>query len=157
MLVIRTYETADYDAVWRLHRAALQAVGADAGEGPWEDDLRAIEATYLASGGAFLVGLLDGQIVAMAALRPKGPGAAEVKRMRVLPAHQRRGFGGRMLAALEEHARRRGFATLQLDTTVQQHAAQRLYERHGFQEVRRGRMLGFDCIFYEKQLGAAER
>jgi hypothetical protein len=59
--------------------------GAHLGNGPWDDDLHEIEAAYLRSGGEFLVGVLDGKVVAMGTLRRISPGKAEIKRMRVGP------------------------------------------------------------------------
>ncbi len=131
---------------------ALDDVGAHAGNGPWDDDLHHIEDVYLAAGGEFLVGTLDGQIVAMGALRPTGPGRGEIRRMRTAPGFQVRGFGTALYHELERRALVRGYSELHLDTTTGQHAAQRLYERHGFREVGRGQLGRFQCIYYEKRL-----
>lgn len=154
-LTIRRYRPEDHDAVWELHNVALHQVGAHAGNGPWDDDLHDIERVYIDAGGEFLVGELDGRIVAMGAIRPLGEGRAEVKRMRVHPDYQRRGFGQAILTALEETARRAGFRILTLDTTVKQVAAQRLYEKNGFRPVHRAVLAGFECIIYEKEIGGA--
>ena len=153
MLSIRHYHARDYDAVWALHNAALLAVGAHAGNGPWDEDLHAIEQVYLDNGGEFLVGMLDSSIVAMGALRRTSSERAEIKRMRVDPSWQRRGFGEQLLVALEQRAGELGYRTLHLDTTVQNHGAQQLYRKHGWTEVRRGEWRGWQLIFYEKSLG----
>ena len=125
-------------------------MGAHAGEGPWDNDLRRIEEVYLQAGGEFLVGVLEERLVAMGALERTSAVRARVTRMRVHPDCQRRGFGQAMLSALEKRAAELGCARLQLDTTVRQVAAQRLYGKNGYREARRGEMLGFECIFYEK-------
>lgn len=72
--------------------------------------------------------------------------------MRVHPDYQNRGFGQQLLDALQNRARNLGYTKLVLDTTVQQVAAQRFYEKSGF--VRRGAgMIGsFSVIYYEKLL-----
>lgn len=155
MLLIRRYEEADRDDVWALHNRALAVSGAHAGNGPWDDDLHNVAAVYLATGGEFLVGLLDGRLVAMGALRRTAPDRAEIKRMRVDPAFQRRGFGGAILAALERRAAVLGCPFLHLDTTVIQTAAQRFYLAHGYREVGRSVVGGFDTILYEKRLIAS--
>lgn len=103
----------------------------NAGHGPWDDDLHNIEETYLKGDGEFLVAELDGEIVAMGALRASGTGRAELKRMRVNPRYQRRGLGELILEQLETRARELGVRILQLDTTVAQTAAQHLYRKHG--------------------------
>ena len=89
---LRSFCDEDADAVWHLHDAALEDAGAHGGRGPWEDDLRDIRGTYLDSGGDFLVGLLDGELVAMGGLLIRAAEEAEIKRMRVHPEFQRRGF-----------------------------------------------------------------
>ncbi|MCH8974705.1 MAG: GNAT family N-acetyltransferase [Chloroflexi bacterium] len=151
-LSFRRYEPRDFDQVWRLHKVALEDVGADAGEGPWDDDLRAIEDAYLASGGDFLVGEYQGRVVAMGALRRMGPADAEVARMRVLPERQRRGIGRALLELLEASAAEMGIKHLRLDTTAMQRAAQRLYESSGYTKVGEGERLGFVVYWYEKSL-----
>jgi GNAT superfamily N-acetyltransferase len=143
-LKIRRYEPEDRETVRRLHDVALRDAGAHA-----EDE-------DLEGGGEFLVGLYEGWIVAMGALRPMGPGRAEIKRMRVEPDFQRRGFGQQVLTALEERAAALGYTRLHLDTTVRQRAARGLYARNGYREVRRGSIGPFECVFYEKALPGVE-
>jgi GNAT superfamily N-acetyltransferase len=133
-----------------LHNEALNEVGAHLGSGPWDDDLDDIEGVYLESGGEFLVGELEGEVVAMGAIRRISPDAAEVKRMRVRPGLQGRGFGQAMLDSLHRRAARIGYTTLHLDTTVQQRAARRLYLKNGYREVGRGSVGPFDCIYYKR-------
>ena len=149
-LHIRRYAPGDKYAVRRLHDDALNEVGAHLGRGPWDEDLDEIEGVYLKSGGEFLVGVLDGEVVAMGALRRISPDAAEVKRMRVKPDLQGRGYGQTLLDALHLRAAELGYSTLHLDTTVQQRAAQLLYVKNGYREVRRGSIGPFECIFYER-------
>jgi ribosomal protein S18 acetylase RimI-like enzyme len=149
-LHIRRYEPGDKGAVRRLHDDALNEVGAHLGRGPWDDDLDEIESVYLDQGGEFMVGVLDGEIVAMGALMRISPEKAELKRMRVSPGLQGRGYGQAMLDALHRRASELGYSTLRLDTTVQQRAAQHLYIKNGYGEVGRGVVGPFDCIFYER-------
>lgn len=147
---IRRYEPGDKRAVRRLHDDALNGVGAHLGTGPWDEDLDEIEGVYLESGGEFLVGILEGEVVAMGAIKRDSPDVAEVKRMRVMPGLQGRGYGQAMLDALHRRAVGLGYSTLHLDTTVQQRVARRLYLKNGYREVGRGRIGPFWCIFYER-------
>jgi len=156
MLQIRTYQPGDRDAVWELHVIALESVGVYLGNGPRDDDLYHIEAVYLQNGGEFFVGISDGRLVAMGALKRISDERAEIKRMRVHPDCQRRGFGQTMLTALEVRARELGYHSLQLDTTTLQIGAQRLYEKNGYVEVRRGKVAQFECIYYEKTLSDSQ-
>lgn len=152
MLKIRRYERADSAVVWELHNAALAATGAHMGNGPWDDDLRHIEQVYLHNGGEFLVGEYEGQVVAMGALKKMSAERAEIKRMRVAPSLQGQGFGQAMLEALEQKATALGYHTLQLDTTVKQVAAQKLYSKNIYKETHRAIVAGMETIFYEKSI-----
>jgi ribosomal protein S18 acetylase RimI-like enzyme len=151
-LRIRRYERGDKRAIRRLHDDALNEVGAHLGSGPWDQDLDEIESVYLDSGGEFLVGILNEEVVAMGALMKVSPGKAELKRMRVRPGLQGRGHGQTMLDALHRRAAELGYSTIRLDTTVQQRAAQRLYLKNGYSEAGRGSIGPFDCIFYERHV-----
>jgi hypothetical protein len=95
VLELRRFEERDAAIVWRLHEDGLRQMDAHAGDGPWDDDLRSVRATYLDNGGEFLVGVLQGEVAAMGALGRVSATVAEVKRMRV----DVRGFRevGRML------------------------------------------------------------
>jgi GNAT superfamily N-acetyltransferase len=133
-----------------LHDDALNEVGAHLGAGPWDDDLDDIEGVYLGSGGEFLVGILEEEVVAMGAIKRVSPDAAEVKRMRVRPGLQGRGYGQAMLDALHRRAADLGYTSLHLDTTVQQRAARGLYLKNDYREVGRGSIGPFECVFYER-------
>jgi ribosomal protein S18 acetylase RimI-like enzyme len=148
-LSLRHYRPADRDRVLELHERAMRDVGAYV-EGVPEPDLADVEAAYLESGGEFLVGETDGEVVAMGAFRPAEgyvtellddlENAAEIKRMRVAPARQGRGYGRRVYSELERRAKERGFDEFALDTTPAQTAAQALYESVGFELARRERL-----------------
>lgn len=165
-LRVRRYRPEDADRVRELHEAAMREVGAYV-EGVPEADLADVEASYLDAGGEFLVGETEGRIVAMGAFRPVegyltelvrdlDDRAAEVTRMRVDPAHQRRGYGTRIYDALERRARDGGVTEFVLDTTPPQLGARRLYEAQGFEAVRRTEVEAFDepfeLLVYRKPL-----
>lgn len=152
MLTLRRYTPADREAVIEMHVRVIQQTGAYLGRGPWDDDVYAIEETYLNHQGEFLIGEWDGVFVAMGALRRTTPERAEIKRMRVLAEYQGRGFGQIILTELEARARALGYRTLHLDTSILQAPAQRLYEKNGFHEIGRDVYNGLEVILYEKAL-----
>ena len=152
---IRRYQDSDHPQVLCLHRVTLAAVGADAGPGPWDDDLDQIEQTYLTARGEFIVGLLDDRVVAMGALRRVGEQTAELNRMRVSPELQRQGFGRRILLALEARARELGYTAIVLDTTERQAGAIALHRTEGYLETGRGELAGLSTVFFRKTLAAA--
>ena len=153
VLEIRQYMDIDHSAVLKLHDEALGPTGAHLGRGPWDDDLDDIPAVYLQSGGEFLIGMVDGEVVAMGALRRITPVVAEVRRMRAAPSFQRRGFGRAMLMRLERRAVELGYRHLRLDTTAGQTAARHLYVTAGYRETARLPGLGaHQDIVYDKTL-----
>jgi GNAT superfamily N-acetyltransferase len=150
---LRRYEDGDASHVWYLYEEGRRQTDGPAGEGPWDEDLRSVRAMYLANGGEFLVGVLDGDLIAMGALRRVSKTVGQIKRMCVHARFQRQGFGRALLAALEARARELGYRTLHLDTTTKQAPAQGLYESSGYQEVGRGTYpSGQQMIVFEKQL-----
>lgn len=164
-LTVRRYRSADDARVREVHEAALRDAGAYV-EGVPEPDLEDVVGAYLEVGGEFLVGEVDGCVVASGAFGPAdGPvtehldvsdGAAELKRMRVDQANHRRGYGRRIYDELERRAREHGFWTLVLDTMPELTAARRLYESEGFEVVHRERseQAGeeFELLYYRKRL-----
>ncbi|SDF97794.1 Acetyltransferase (GNAT) family protein [Blastococcus aurantiacus] len=77
----------------------------------------------------------DGAPLGCGALRALGDGAAELKRMYVVPAARGRGVSRAVLAGLEEAARSRGWTTLRLETGPRQSAAIGLYESGGYRPI----------------------
>ena len=160
---IRPYREADQEAVVALHERAIRAAGTPPEKLPDTSDMADIEGAYVDAGGAFLVGEHDGEIVTMGGLRPaertadegntsaRGGATAELKRMRVAPEHQRRGFGRQILEALENAARDRGFDRLVLDTADRQDAAP-FYRAQGYRERWRHQWREFELIRLETEL-----
>jgi hypothetical protein len=67
MLRVREYNEKDIPHILRLHRLAMEEIGAYKGDGPRDDDLRNIAASY--NDGLFIVGELENKLVAMGAIR----------------------------------------------------------------------------------------
>lgn len=150
---IRRYEPGDQASVLRLHEAGLREMGTLIEiPGFYYDDLLDVEGEYLDGNGEFLVGVREGRIVALGALKEISPGRAEIKRMRVAPYYRRLGFGQQILDALHRSAAEHDFSTLHLDTGLGHGAARNLYEANGYHEVRCGKVGPVDCIFYERSI-----
>ena len=152
-ITLRRYESIDKEAVFNLHVLAISNVkNLPYVSGPWEDDLNNIKEVYLDNGGEFLVAEINGEIIAMGALQRISERCAEIKRMRVHPNYWRRGIGQAILSRLEVIAKEKGYQVLELDTTIYQESAQRLYLKNNYREVRRGKRGPFESIFYEKEI-----
>jgi endonuclease-3 len=134
---LRRYDPGDAESVRRVHERALRASAIEFVEdAPADADLRRIEEAYLPE-GEFLVGTVDGQVVATGGFSPRSDDrrTADLRRMRVHPDHQRRGYGAALLAALERQARDRGFEGAWLETNADLGAARRLYESMGYRQT----------------------
>jgi putative acetyltransferase len=95
-----------------------------------------LDADEVAPGrGAFVVAFAGDSAVACGGVRVIDGGAAEVKRMFVVPAQRGRGVAGRVLAVLEERARGLGATRLVLETGTRQPEAIALYARSGFARI----------------------
>jgi ribosomal protein S18 acetylase RimI-like enzyme len=181
-LRLRRYDPRDADAVWTLHEWAMRDAGTDPSDIPGTGDLRDVPGSYLDAGGDFLVGVVDGTderaasahedrppttfdgvVVAMGGVLPNEaghadertvPGAAELHRMRVAPTHQRRGYGRRLLAKLEERAAALGRDPVLATTAKRQSGAVALYRGAGYEAVGESREAGYDLVHFEKRLDA---
>jgi GNAT superfamily N-acetyltransferase len=149
---IRPYQADDYDAVIELHYAGLDEHGVNRGLGPWDDDLADIDATYHRAGGIFLVGHIEGELIAMGALFRVDEQTGEIKRMRVRSDHRRKGYGQMIIDALVRFAENNGLGSLVLDTTDKQRAAQSLYLKNGFAETRREKDEDVVNVYYRRNL-----
>jgi ribosomal protein S18 acetylase RimI-like enzyme len=131
-LTIRTYRDSDHDHVIALNAYGLAAAGVPVDVDAYAGDLEDIAATYLTDRATMLVGDLDGQVIAMGALRPLSGTICEITRMRVDPTAQGRGYGKQILAALEAQAIEFGYHDAVLLTGPDQHPAIDLYQAAGY-------------------------
>lgn len=150
---VRRYHKNDQTNVIALHKLALEQAGTFAESGKWDEDLYHIEEVYLHD-GEFLVGEINNKIIAMGALKKISEKVAEIKRMRVHPDYQGRGFGQQLLTLLEQKAKELGYKKIILDTTVKQIPAQHLYIKNGYKETYRDMIeaINTENIHYEKEL-----
>ncbi|NEE03795.1 GNAT family N-acetyltransferase [Phytoactinopolyspora halotolerans] len=86
--------------------------------------------------GTFLVGDLDGHVVATGGLQDHGDDRAEVVFVRVHPATRRRGIGRRLMTALEQRAAALGYMRTVLNTATNQPEAVAFYRALGYHDVR---------------------
>mgnify|MGYP001589444638 FL=1 len=115
-LKIRKYRKSDNNEVKNLHIMGLKQQKAYVGSGEWDKDLDNIENVYLKN-GEFVIGEIDNKIIAMGAFKKVSDKKAEIKRIRIHPDYQRKGFGQTILNELEKRAAKLGYKILQLDTT----------------------------------------
>jgi GNAT superfamily N-acetyltransferase len=141
----------------------------DAGRPPASDLLRAVLAEYDAMvdstlgggpsatpadfsppGGAYVVGFVDGVPACGGGVKALGDGAAEVKRMYVVPGFRRRGLAHALLQALEDAARELGHQVMRLDSRS---ATWPIYLAAGYREIADYNDNPYAHFWGEKRLG----
>lgn len=85
--------------------------------------------------GALLVGVADGQPVALSHVRLMAPDEAWIEGVRVAPEMRRRGGGRVLISRSLVRAREMGATTARMFTGAANVASQRLFERFGFQRI----------------------
>jgi GNAT superfamily N-acetyltransferase len=126
---------AEYGIAAGLFRQYQAFLGVDLCFQSFEEELRTLPAMYGRPGGCILLLRHAGAYVGCVAMRPKGQGVCEMKRLYVQPPFTGRG-GGRMLAeAIVQQARQAGYSAMVLDTLERLTPALSLYRSLGFEEV----------------------
>ena len=101
---LRQAATVDGDAAALLDAYATEVYERTVVRDPCR--IETVSSEYVEPGGSFLVLYDDGRPVGCGGVRDLGEGIGELKRMYVVPGARGRGHGRRLLAALEDEARR---------------------------------------------------
>jgi GNAT superfamily N-acetyltransferase len=117
--------------------AALDAESMARYPNPEDNFLELSPAEVAPGAGVFLIARWGGRPVGCGAVRLDEGDAAEIKRMYVVPDGRGRGLAGRILRALEDHARSLGARRLVLETGARQPEAIAVYTRAGFVPIPR--------------------
>jgi ribosomal protein S18 acetylase RimI-like enzyme len=154
MFEIRQYQPQDNRVCRALNDAGIAQIepsGGLRGLPGVDADFDDIEGVYLKNGD-FIVGLQDGQVVAMGAFKRRTKKCAEFKRLRIRPDCQRNGYGEAIMHRLMELAAEMGYTEAFLDTLTTNFRAQRLFEKLGFKKSGGGKRGPFDLLFYNRKL-----
>jgi GNAT superfamily N-acetyltransferase len=149
---VRRYEPGDAEDVERLHEQRSWDVEHAEPEHEVYDDIEDIEGAYLDAGGEFLVGIEDDDLVATGGYEPVGDDVVVLKRLRVDPGHQRKGYGAGLLSELESRAREDGYEAMIIDETGMNTTAQAFLEDRGYQVTGTSIHLGTELLSYRKRL-----
>lgn len=107
--------------------------------------------------GCFLVARVDEDVVACGGVQRHTARVGEVKRMWVDPDWRGCGLGVRMLAALEDEARRLGYGEVYLDTNASLVEAIAMYERSGYHAIGRYSDNPYAQAWFAKRLASRPR
>jgi ribosomal protein S18 acetylase RimI-like enzyme len=163
-ITIRRFQSGDGDRIRELNAAAMSTTPEWIPEMP-DSDLDSIQDHYLTEGSEFLVGTVDGRIVAMGAYTSPDEwkreyidceGLAELTRMRVDPEWHGQGFGQAIYRELAERAQGEGYRGFVLDTGAVNETACGFYEGLGFEcrrelEIEYGEQT-LSMVIYQKSL-----
>jgi ribosomal protein S18 acetylase RimI-like enzyme len=151
MLKIRRYEPKDNVAAKELNYAGLAQMrpdidwrGIDVADGDYDD----IEDIYINNRGDFLVGTVKDEVVVTGAVKKLDETCGEIKRIRVKPECQRKGYGEAMAKALIKRAAELGYDKIRIDTMITNTRAQALFNKLGFKEAYHGKIGEYNVIFY---------
>jgi GNAT superfamily N-acetyltransferase len=127
------HEAPDSPASQALFAEYMELVAERAGQDlEGAEHIFATTNVFSGPGAAWLVMYDDEQPVACGGLRPLSPAVGEIKRMFVTAQSRRRGYGSRMLAALEGVGRAAGQARIRLLSTELLPEALELYRKNGY-------------------------
>ena len=146
------YDAKFSESILALHRSAIEGFSLGISQLQDEADLMAIELTYLDSGGEFLLGFVDDQLVAMGGFKRLTDGRAELKRMRIQRDCQGRGYGSVILSALEGRALDLGIRTLCLETAKRRPLTLEFYRKHGYREEGAGFYGSIETVKFSKSI-----
>lgn len=137
ILQVRPAERAeDFAAAKRLIQEYADWMDIDLAYQDFDEEMRRFPSDYTPPEGRLLIGLLDGQIAGVVALKEWSPEVCEMKRLWVAPAAKKSGLGIALVNEVIDRARQLGYRRMQLDTIKGQHdRAIALYRGLGFRPV----------------------
>ena len=126
-----------YDAaVAALVRDNLRAHGLDVpGTAYYDENLDHLSAFYAAPRRAYEVLLSDGQVIGGVGLAEFDGDCCELQKLYLADAAKGQGLGRRMIAHIEDLARRMGYRHVYLETHSKLQAALHLYEKTGYRRI----------------------
>jgi N-acetylglutamate synthase-like GNAT family acetyltransferase len=147
-LTLRSFEARDQQVVSHLYDQGLLAGQiAPNDSGADIDNMR--EAYFDNERHHFWVAELEGKVIAMIGVVSDETHTAEIRRLRVDPAHQQTTIASTLLETAIAHCKHHGYLKVRLDTQFERDAAVGLFDHVGFQHTRTKSMHGKDLLeFY---------
>lgn len=126
-------EPAHYEAAVGLIKAYMAFLNEDLCFQSVDAELQNLPAMYSGEKGSLILcRTTDGVYAGMVAIRQKGEGICEMKRLYVLPEFQKHGIGKKLSVLIIEKAQQLHYQTMVLDTLERLQPALQLYTQLGF-------------------------
>ena len=101
----------------------------------FEKELASLPGKYSMPEGRLLLAFYNDQPAGCVALKKIDDHLCEMKRMFVYPEFQGKGIGYALAKVIIDEARKIGYSTMKLDTSIRQIEAQKLYQGFGFKNT----------------------
>jgi len=152
-VTIRAALPDEMESVRVLFREYQDGLGVDLCFQSFEEELASLPGKYASPTGALLLGFHNDKLAGCVALRLHEPGVCEMKRLYVRPGFRGLGLGRKLVEAILEAGRIRGFRCMVLDTLDRLVPARMIYEELGFRQIPsyNGNSLE-GVLFYERAL-----
>jgi len=125
----------DYSIAAALFNEYAEWLGIDLGFQNFEKELLSLKSMYGPDRGTIILCQMENTFVACVAVRPIDHQIAELKRMYVKPAFQKKGIGSVLLEKALAFATQAGYEMIRLDTLNTMTPAMNLYKKNGFIEI----------------------
>ena len=133
--VVEGRSDADYALGRRLFEAYAAELNVDLRFQGFAAELENLPGIYGPPAGVLLLGRVDGQTAGCVAVRDRGEGACEMKRLYVQPAARGTGLGRALAEESILRARALGYRKMVLDTLETLKPALALYQSLGFEKT----------------------
>ena len=101
----------------------------------FKEELESLPGKYAKPGGRLLLALYNDQPAGCVALRQLDDRSCEMKRMFVYPEFHGKRIGWALAKAIIDEAKKIGYSSMKLDTSMRQVEAQKLYQSFGFKNT----------------------
>jgi putative acetyltransferase len=136
MFKIITVQTeTEYAAASALFKEYAEWLNIDLSFQNFEEELQHLKEMYSTPTGAIFLLQQENEFIGCVAIRKKGEGFAELKRMYIQPTIRKAGGGAMLLEKALSAAKLLGYHLIRLDTLANMTPAINLYKRHGFYEI----------------------
>jgi len=129
------YTDEDYKIASELFKEYAAWLNIDLSFQHFEEELTILKQMYIQPEGGIVLCKLNNECIGCVGVRKIDSNTAELKRMFIKPAFQKKGAGKMLLQKAVELAQSLNYNTIRLDTLNHMTAAISLYKNYGFYEI----------------------